>query len=103
MGLQPLFTSDQPAVREITLRVRGQLDLALGMRMGEITESKDGLRCRYLLDLGGATVLDSGLAWIIMFKRRVEDMGGSVVLLGVATDLQQRCAKLGIGVDSLAA
>lgn len=87
-----------------TLRVaiRGNLDLSLSFDLWNTCRLEQGCYRQYIFDLGRvADLTDSGLAWLLMFRRHALRSGAHVRITNCGIDVARRCEAAGLGVTSV--
>jgi len=83
---------------KVTVGVQGSLDLSLASAVLNRVFGAEASPREVILDLGEVdTVFESGLAALLVLKRRAKQAGRRLHIVNCSRDVATRCRDLGIG------
>ncbi len=81
----------------VTIAIFGCFDLSLSASLWAASRWHSDRFDKYVVQMNGVTELrDSGLAWLIMFKRKTLGIQASVVVRGCRGEIASRCQAAGL-------
>lgn len=87
----------------LTVEIAGNFDLSLAFDLWHICRLELGRYRRYIFDL--ATIgefRDSGLAWLMMFRRHARQSGACMLLTNCSLEVARRCEAVGFELAPVA-
>lgn len=81
----------------LTVEIAGSFDLSLAFDLWHTCRLEPGRYRRYIFDLATIGELrDSGLAWLMMFRRHALQSGACVLLTNCSLEVARRCEAVGL-------